>query len=65
MTQVVVPLDMQEVYGLTDIWPLNDISCIGPQMAVIDNSPQVTLEEAIIRYVETNKSRKRVVCPPR
>ena len=56
---VVVPFDMVEVDGVGDAVCLIEIFEVAEEVRVIDNSPDVALEMAVVDGVETQEGDKQ------
>jgi hypothetical protein len=55
VTLVVVPLGMNEIHRRRDTRDLIYVSCIGPQILVVDEAPDVALEVPVIHGIETHQ----------
>src|SRR5215472_12226737 len=53
--RVVAPFDVIEVYRLLHAWHGEDAPHIGSQVRVIDQPPQIALEQAMVGCVETHE----------
>src|SRR5262249_36300448 len=55
VAHIVVALDVHKIHRRGDAGPLVELARIGPKVGIIDQSPDVTFEVAIIDGIETDK----------
>jgi len=55
VAHVVVALDVAEIDGLGDARDLVDVAGVGPEVAVIDDAPDVALEMTMVDGIEPDE----------